>query len=399
MKRSAFGIALAAFFILPFLNPGAAAPTRALISLLSLAAVFTLLAADSHDSSPLEGFGLLIFLGLGLGFIMRPGVIGRLFLGGVFIGLIFLLLQGTGLSRFSKRWALGLYSLALAALLASLLASPQTAFIFLFLAYATLLPIFPLHGASIVLFGHLGGILPNFLALYLPALGLTGILPLLSHLPPELLEIISIFALLGAIYGGIRALVQTNLRHRLSYAALGFWSILWWYLAAGGEGNPAAIRYFCAFSFVLQGFFMGVGLLERRHGKLHLDQLGGLAQGMPRFGVLLSLLCAAGIGLPLFGPFTALASMMTSSEVAFSWSFVVILFAWILVSWHFPLLMQHLLFGPSKADRPCKDLGRSETLSLVLLVAMIVLLGIAPEALFGARNLPLQAASAQEGFP
>jgi len=212
------------------------------------------------------------------------------------------------------------------------------------------------------------------------------------------MNIVSIFALIGAVYGGLRALVQTNIRHRLGYAALNFWSILWWYLAGTGMAGAPAILYFCALALIMQGLFMSAQFLEKRHGDLRLDQVGGLARHMPRFGVFLSLLVAAAMGLPLFGSFTALIAMATSPGITFYWGFVIVLLAWLLSSWHFPVFMQCILLGPPKANRIYRDLHPSETLSLTLIMAMIVMLGIAPDAFIGGpdQTFPAQELSSRK---
>ncbi|MFQ5542810.1 MAG: proton-conducting transporter membrane subunit [Nitrospiria bacterium] len=396
MKIGALGASITSLLaILVFLSGKAYFSIMPLFIFLPLSATLTMFAAYSHPTPPKDLLTILILLGLGLCFMMIPGMAGLLSIGGVFVVLIFLLLRQKSQSRFSVLWGIGLYGFALAAMLISLIFSPPTASILLLLAYAILLPICPLHGASIVSFSRLGGIFPNFLALFLPALGLKGVLGILPDLPPGLMNIVSIFSLIGAVYGGFRALVQNNICHRLSYAGLTFWSILWWYLANTGMETAPAILYFCALALIMQGLFISGYCLEKRQGNLNLDQLGGLARLMPRFGVLLSLLVAAGMGLPLLGSFSALISVATSPEIILSRGFVIVLLAWLLASWYFPVFMQHILLGPPKPDRIYPDLVTSEKLSLTLIVAMIVILGIAPYAFFGsgafpARDLPVQ---------
>jgi len=70
--------------------------------------------------------------------------------------------------------------------------------------------------------------------------------------------------------------------------------------------------------------------------------------------------------------------MATSSEIKLSWDFSIILLAWFLASWHFPLLMQRILWGPTQSGRRHRDLVTTESISLTVIVAMIVMLGIAP---------------------
>lgn len=265
MKTAALGITLSILLVLPVFFAGETTP---LILLLPLAATFTLLVAKAHPTSSTELGTLMLLMGLGLGFMMIPGTIGRLFLAGILIVLILLLLRQKIRSRFPAYWGIGLYGFALTSLLISLVFSPPTASILLFLSYAVLLPVCPLHGASIVSFSRLNGILPNFLALFLPALGLHGVLMIRADLPTSLMGIVVILALIGTIYGGILALVQTNIRHRLAYAGFSFWSILWWYLAGSGTENAPAILYFCALALIMQGLFIAGYCLEKRQGDL-----------------------------------------------------------------------------------------------------------------------------------
>ncbi len=394
MNAGALGITLASLPVLLFFLSGGATSLATLhVLLLPLAAALTLLAAYSNLTKTADLLTLLLLLCFGLGFMIAPGIIGLFSLGGVFIVLILLLIRQKSRSRFSALWGIGLYGFALVSLFTSLVLPPPMASVLLLLVHAILLPTCPLHGASIVSSSRLGGIYPNFLALFLPALGLKGVLEILTELPSEVLGIVSIFALIGSVYGCIRTLAQSNIRHRLAYTGLSFWSILWWYLAKTGTKSAPAILYFCAFALIMQGLFIAGYVLEKRQGDLNLDQLGGLARRMPRFGILLSLLVAAGIGLPLFGPFSALISMVTSPAITLSWGFVIVLLAWLLASWNFPLFMQRILLGPPKQDQIHSDLVPSEILSLTLIVAIILILGIAPKTFIGpSQTLPVQEA-------
>lgn len=400
MKISALGATLITFIALLVLLPGEThSLTTPLIVLLPLAATLTLFASFSHETAAADLFAILILLGLGLGFMINEEGVRLPCLGGIFIVLILLLIRQERWSRFSHKWGISLYGFALAVLIASFVLSPESGRIALIISYAVLLPAFPLHGAYIVTFSRLGGILPGFLFLFLPALGLKGVLAILPEILPVFLHGMLIFSLIGALYGGIRAGVQLNVNHRLAYAGLTFWSILWWYLAGTGIETAPAILYFCALGLIMQGLFLSWHLLEARHGDLDLDKLGGLARVMPRFGILLSLLIAAAMGLPLFGLFTAFIEMTLSPAIQLSWSFAVILLAWFLASWHFPLLMQQLLFGQPKPGRIYRDLVRSEALSLTLIVAITLILGIAPYVLFALSPSPKQALPLQEAQP
>ncbi|MFQ5580570.1 MAG: proton-conducting transporter membrane subunit [Nitrospiria bacterium] len=393
MKIIALGTTLSTLLALLVLLPGNVHfLIMPLMVFLPLSAALTLLASFSHEITPGDLPILLILLGLGLGYMMHDGEIGLSCLAGVLGIMIFLLSRQNRRSRFSGKWAIALYGLALAALIASLILSPSSGGAPLLITYAVLFPVFPFHGAYVVTSGHLRGVLSGFLFLFLPTLGFKGVLVILHETPTVFIQGLMVFALIGALYGGIRALVQLNGSHRLAYSGFAFWSILWWFLASTGEETAPAVLYFCALALIMQGLFLSWRLLEARHGDLNLEKLGGLARVMPRFGVLLSLLIAAVMGLPLFGLFTALIEMVLSPAIQLSWSFAFILLAWFLASWHFPVLMQQILFGQPKPGRMYRDLARSESLSLTLIVVMTLILGIAPYTLFGVGPFAKQAA-------
>ncbi|MFQ5597237.1 MAG: hypothetical protein ACE5GK_04225 [Nitrospiria bacterium] len=359
--------------------------------MLLIVAFSTWLVTLSHriqSTPPSELFEVLFLCGLGFGFLLHPGRLGLIYLMGIFALLIRIQFRGESLSRADRTWLMGLYGLGILALLAALLFDGTYRPIALFSTYMLLLPLFPFHGMYFILLQKLPGTLSAFLALFLPVLGLSGLLPILADLPFSIDFMLRGCAVLGVLSGAVRSLVQNRIPARLSQIALVFWSILWWYiLGAEGEMLPAVV-FLCAAGLTLCGLWLSWQGLKFRHGDLCVDQFGGLASAMPRFSVLFSLLIAAAMGLPFFGVFSGFVEMVFSHSKNFSLGLIPILLAWFFASLTLPSLMEKTLFGPIKPNWIYRDFEGREIFALTFVVIVLIGIGIAPYRLFGLGNLP-----------
>lgn len=359
-----------------------------LVLLIGFGGCLSVLGRPIEADPSFDLFEILILMGLGFGFIGSPPPLGFIFLGGIFSILILMQLRTMERSASETRWLIGLYGTAILLLVTSSSFAPQHQNIALALVYATLLPLFPLHGAYTILLKRLPGTLPAFLSIFLPALGLYGLLPLLPTLPPEIKQIFLFCAIFGMTIGALRSLVQIRLAHILAQIALIFWSILWWYLTDSEVTTSAVLLFLSAAALALSGLFLIEHSLKVRYGDLIIDQFSGLASVMPRFSVFFILLCMAAMGLPLFGVFSGFITMSFSSVSSLSGSLVFVLLAWLLASWRFPTLMESLLFGLPKPHWVYQDFGIRETTALTLILIVLFILGISPHILLDPEYLP-----------
>jgi len=251
----------------------------------------------------------------------------------------------------------------------------------LFVLAAVTLPLFPFHGLYLAALtrssGFLGAYLPVALAFLLPAAGLYALSSLPSGLPQELWRATGLLALIGALYGSIKALAQFRVRRLTAYAGLVFYSLLWWHLAASGGGTPQAVVYTSAVILVTGGLLLAWHTVQARYGNLDMERIGGLARTMPRFSLLLSLLVMAAVGLPPFGLFFGFMEMALHSNVtALSGDLLIVLIAWFGASWYLFKLLQRLLFGPPRADLMYRDLGGVEFASIVIVLVALIGVGV-----------------------
>jgi len=253
---------------------------------------------------------------------------------------------------------------------------PASAIGLLVLAALTV-PLFPFHGLYLAALTRVPGYLPVALALLLPVAGWFALSALASDVPPELWQPIGVLALIGAVYGSIKALAQFRVRRLIAYAGLVFYSLLWWHLAASVGNTPHATVYALASLLVTGGLLLAWHMVQARYGNLDMDRIGGLARTMPRFALLLSLLIMAAVGLPPFGLFFGFIGMALHSGVtALSGDLLIVLLAWFGASWYLFKLLQRLLFGPPRTDLIYDDLGGAEIASLVIILAALIGLGV-----------------------
>ncbi len=251
-----------------------------------------------------------------------------------------------------------------------------------FLAVASMLPLFPLHGLFLAALTRSPCFLAICFAILLPAAGLLGAIDLLREMPAQFIAGVRMLALFGALYGSLKALVQPRLIPLLAYASMSFYSILWWHIAGTRMLSPQAVVYFSGVVLSIVGLLLAGYRLQARYGDPAFDHIGGLAHPMPRFATLLALLAMAAVGLPPFGLFSGYIGMLLHPSIEFSWELSIILLTWFAPSVYLFRMMQRLLCGPHRTDILYQDLRRGESVPLLILLLILVAIGLLPYGLF-----------------
>jgi len=258
-------------------------------------------------------------------------------------------------------------------------------------AAAFTLPLFPLHGIYTAGLTRLPGYGSVFLALLLPPAGFYALANLLPDLPSELLGVVSRLAMIGALYGSFKAMVQDNPKSLPAYTGLVLYSILWWHLAVDGTATAAAGVFAVSAALITGGLSFALRRLEARYGDLGPNRIGGLARPMPRFATLLGVLVMAAVGLPPFGLFSGFVEMLLGptapASIEMPGILPVILIAWFAVSWYLFRMMQQLLFGPLRSDILYEDLRAGEVVPFVIVLAVLLALGLAPHGFFDGSTM------------
>ncbi|NOT23041.1 MAG: hypothetical protein HOP22_10000 [Nitrospiraceae bacterium] len=351
--------------------------------LLPLAATASLLGQPAHENHRRSSIMTLVCLGLGVGTLTGRDVSGQLFLMALIVSVIVLLYRHhTALWPISW-WGIGSFGLAVLCVGISFVSGPPLSSVASLLTCAILLPLLPFHNGYLTALTRLPGSLPSFIVLLLPAVGLHGLATVMLAVPDIVAWTVSLFALVGALYGAMKALAQSRVRLLLAYSSLSFFSMLWWFAASTQTTTPRAAMLVGAVGLATSGLLIAWQVIRTRYGDdVDPQSVSGLASVMPQYAVLFSLLGLAAMGLPPFGVFAGFMGLLFASPLTSSVALLVLLIAWLAASWYILNMGQRLLFGRQRSELRSDDLCRSELFSLLMVVLILIALGVLPASLF-----------------
>jgi NADH-quinone oxidoreductase subunit M len=276
-------------------------------------------------------------------------------------------------------------------------AEPQLlCFLAFALAFATKIPLFPLHtwlpdahveaptGGSVIL----AGVMLKF--------GTYGFLrfalPMFPLAAQTMAPAITVLAVIGIIFGALMAYVQNDAKKLVAYSSvshLGF--VVLGIMTLGQVAVQGAVFQMLAHGISTGGLFLGVGLLyDRRHTR-KLDDFGGLWKKMPIFSACFLVIVLASVGLPglcgfvgefliLIGTFNAPVDALFPGTKVMA---IVSASAVILAAMYLLTMYQKIFFGP--LDKPenkapnVRDIhGRERWVFGFIIVAALVM-GIYPK--------------------
>lgn len=351
--------------------------------LLPLTAVISLLGQPSHVDHRLGWIMTLIFLGLGLCAVMNELPFSSLALMVLFSIVAVLLYRHHSVFWPMSWWGIGTYVLGALCAALSLMTTAPLSSVASVVASAILLPLMPFHDGHLTALTRLPGNLPSFIVLLLPTIGLHGLAIVLPTVPDAVAGTVSFFALVGAFYGAVKALAQTRVRLLLAYASLSFFSMLWWFAASTRSATPRSALLVGTIGLATSGLLVAWQVVRTRYGDdVDPQAVSGLASGMPRYAVLLSLLALAAMGLPPFGVFAGFMGLLLTSPFPSSAGLVITLLAWLAASWYIMQMVQRLLFGLRRPELRYTDVLRTEFAALLIAVLVLLALGLAPATFF-----------------
>jgi NADH-quinone oxidoreductase subunit M len=357
------------------------------VVLFPLAACVSLLGQPVHREHRLACVMTLLSLGLGLGILTSQYLVSQITLVVLFGLITFLLYWHHNPFWPISWWGIGTFGLGTLCAGLAVIANPPVSALASLLACAILLPLMPFYLGYVSVLTRLPGSLPSFIVLMLPAIGFHSLAAIIPTVPDVAVSTITIFALLGALYGSVKALAQSRVRLLLAYGSLSFFSILWWFVAVSRTIMPQAVVFLAAVALVTSGLLMSWQVVRTRYGDdVDPQAISGLVLRMPQFAVLFSLLALAAMGLPPFGVFAGFLGMLLTASLTSSAALLVIVIAWLAASWYILDMVQRLLFGRERSDLRYEDLRRFEFASLLMIVLIVIALGITPASLFGAEN-------------
>ncbi|HEY6402206.1 MAG TPA: NADH-quinone oxidoreductase subunit M [Blastocatellia bacterium] len=257
------------------------------------------------------------------------------------------------------------------------------------LAFFIKIPLFPFHtwlpdayveapaAGSIIL----GGILLN--------IGTYGLmrfnLPFFPDVSQKAAPYVMALAVVGIIYGALVAMVQPDMKKLVAYSSvshLGF--VVLGIFAFTEQAMQGALFQMLAHGVSTGALFLCVGIVyERRHTRM-IAEYGGIATPMPQYSTMFVIIALSSLGLPLLngfiGEFLILLGAF-ASKVPYAKLFTVLSATGVPLSAVYLLwMLKRVIFGEvtNRENAELEDLDAREKWALVPLVAMAIVMGVAP---------------------
>jgi NADH-quinone oxidoreductase subunit M len=260
-------------------------------------------------------------------------------------------------------------------------------FLAFFVAFAVKVPVFPLH--TWLPDAHTeaptaGSVLLAAILLKVGAYGLVRFnLSLFPSTSRSFAGWISVLALIGIVYGAIVAMMQTDVKRLVAYSSvshLGF--VVLGTFAFTYQAMAGGVLQMVNHGLSTGALFLLVGMVYERTHTRDLNQMGGLAAGMPWLMGAFLFVSLSSLGLPglnnFVGEFLVILGTLGANRAFGAIAAVGVVLAAIYLLWAY----QRMAHGPvveRHAGHP--DLARREVAILAPVVAAILVIGIYPRLL------------------
>jgi len=216
-------------------------------------------------------------------------------------------------------------------------------------------------------------------------------LPLFPDASAAFAPVAMTLGVISILYGALVALAQTDLKRLVAYtsvAHLGF--VLLGVYAWNEAALQGVVMQMIAHGLSTGGLFVLVGLLYERVHTRDLARLGGLWSVVPRMAAVAFVLAMASLGLPGLGNFVAEFLVLVGTfQVSVPLAAIAALGAVFAVVYALRIA-QRTFHGPLQEAWTIPDLNRRELALMIVLIAGLVWLGLAPQALLDAAAPALE---------
>jgi len=254
-----------------------------------------------------------------------------------------------------------------------------------FIAFASKIPVFPLHiwlPEAHVEAPTIGSVM---LAVLLLKLGTYGIIRFSLPLFPEgtiyFAPVVAVFAVLGIVYTCLTAIRQIDLKKIIAYSSVGHMNIVLLGIISGNtEALQGAIFQMLSHGIVSGALFFSVGVIYERYSARSIKYFGGLAFFCPLFAIVFLIFSLANISFPLTSSF--IGEFLIFMGV-FQYNIIITIFActsMVLGAVYTLWTYNRIFFGNIKvlSLTKFKDLNRKEFTLFSILICILFLMGLMP---------------------
>jgi NADH-quinone oxidoreductase subunit N len=208
--------------------------------------------------------------------------------------------------------------------------------------------------------------------------------------------VLAVLAALSILIGNLVALVQTNVRRLLAYSAVAHAGYTLLGLVANGrDGFSATLFYTTIYGITLVGAFGVVAFVRRETGGDDLSDFAGLRERSPLLAGCMAIFLLSLAGLPplagFFGKFYLFsAALRAGPNDGLLWLVVLALFGSLLSLYYYLIVLKVAFLDESAtsvSSRSRPGLGQDgdflPRISVTVLAALVIFLGIAPAPLLG----------------
>ncbi len=260
-------------------------------------------------------------------------------------------------------------------------------FLAFFVAFAVKVPLVPLH--TWLPDAHTeaptaGSVL---LAALLLKVGTYGLIRFNLMLFPEASKyfatFVGVIAVIGIIYGAVNALIQTDIKRLVAYSSvshLGF--VVLGVFAFTQQGVTGGVLQMVNHGLATGALFLLVGMVYERTHTRDLDEMGGLASGMPWLMGAFLFTAFASAGLPGLNGFVGEFLVIVGTFAVSNWFGALAATAVVLAAIYLLWSYQRMAFGPVREEhRLLPDVNLREVVVLAPVLALLLLFGVAPKLL------------------
>jgi NADH-quinone oxidoreductase subunit M len=265
------------------------------------------------------------------------------------------------------------------------------ALIAMLFTFAVKIPVFPVHTwlpAAHVQAPTVGSVI---LAGVMLKFGTYGLVRFSLQMTPEAFRdaglVILAFGVFSALYGAFVALAQTDLKKLIAYTSVNHMGYVVIGVAVAAMTLDPKLRTVALDGATLQmvshglvtgALFFLVGMLQDRAHTRDLDAFGGLLKTVPLLGWAFIVSAFASLGLPGLAHFPAEFQIFLATLSIQPWAIVAILAIVVTAGLYLRAIAKVFMGEPGDKWLDMPDLDRRELLTIVPLLILIVLVGVAP---------------------